>query len=114
MHGVKPSYLMVKAGTWGKDAVQLHSFFSWKDITVLRESPYAIGAPECTASEKYITGKIERTPEEVTAHPEYMCGSGTMSWNLITCNVLFYVNSIVHLVFIQKLKLINNSTILVN
>src|SRR5574344_24363 len=81
-HGIRPSYLMVKAGTWGKDAVQLHRFFAWKDISVLREAPYAIGAPECTASEKYITGKIDLSEEEVKAHPEYMCGSGSLSWNL--------------------------------
>jgi len=80
--GIKPSYLMVKAGTWGKDAVQLHRFFSWKDITVLREAPYTIGAPECTASERTITGSIQLTPQEVAAHPEYMCGSGSLSWNL--------------------------------
>lgn len=78
----RPSYLMVKAGTWGKDAVQLHKFFSWKDSTVLREAPYSIGVPGCTAGEKFITGRIEVIPEEVAEHPEYMCGSGSMSWNL--------------------------------
>ncbi len=25
--GIRPSYLMVKAGAWGKDAVQLHRFY---------------------------------------------------------------------------------------
>ena len=32
--GVKPSYLMVKAGTWGEDAAQLHRFFGWNNIGV--------------------------------------------------------------------------------
>lgn len=32
--GVKPSYLMVKAGTWGEDAAQLHRFFGWNKIGV--------------------------------------------------------------------------------
>lgn len=80
--GKKPSYLMVKAGTWGTDAVQLHRFFSWKDITVLHESPFSIGAPECTANETAITGRISLTPQEAKAHPEYMCGSGSMQWDL--------------------------------
>ena len=31
-NGVKPSYLMVKAGAWGNDAAQLHRFFGWKQI----------------------------------------------------------------------------------
>ena len=30
--GIKPSYLMVKAGAWGENAVQLHRFFGWLQI----------------------------------------------------------------------------------
>ena len=30
--GIKPSYLMVKVGTWGEDAKQLHRFFGWDDV----------------------------------------------------------------------------------
>ncbi|MFI3257291.1 MAG: hypothetical protein R3Y36_03210 [Spirochaetales bacterium] len=26
---IMPSYVMVKAGSWGEDAAQLHRFFSW-------------------------------------------------------------------------------------
>lgn len=33
-NGIKPSYLMVKCGWWGNDAVQLHRFIPWKDVSI--------------------------------------------------------------------------------
>lgn len=80
--GKKPSYLMVKAGTWGKNACQLHKFYSWKDIHVSKETPYNITAKDCSASETILNGSINLSQEEVDAHPEYMCQAGSMQWNL--------------------------------
>ena len=80
--GKKPSYLMVKAGTWGKDHAQLHRFFAWKDITVLEGSPYGIYADDCKASETHLEGHISISEEESKAHPEWMCDYGEMSWDL--------------------------------
>ena len=37
----KPSYLMVKAGAWGKDAVQLHRFFGWEQVQIAQFAPCA-------------------------------------------------------------------------
>ena len=54
--GKRPSYLMVKAGTWGKEHFQLHRFFSLKNTRI--------------------------HGEEAAAHPEWMCESGELSWNL--------------------------------
>ena len=42
--GKKPSYLMVKAGTWGEDACQLHRFFSLKEVQIHGAAPYHIEA----------------------------------------------------------------------
>ena len=80
--GKKPSYLMVKAGTWGEDHCQLHRFFAWKDVTVDEEAPYRVEAGECLATEDRLKGVIRITPEEAAAHPEWMCDSGELSWNL--------------------------------
>ena len=80
--GKKPSYLMVKAGTWGEDACQLHRFFAWKDLDVHGAAPYRIAAADCVASEKVLKGSVAITPEESAAHPEWMCDSGSMKWNL--------------------------------
>lgn len=30
--GIRPSYLMVKAGSWGEDAAQLHRFLTWAHV----------------------------------------------------------------------------------
>lgn len=77
-----PSYLMVKAGAWGKDASQLHKFFGWKNVKVGTEVPFHIGCEDCFLDETSTHGHILVTPEEVQAHPEYMCDAGEISWNL--------------------------------
>ncbi|MBQ4424802.1 MAG: hypothetical protein II882_03565 [Lachnospiraceae bacterium] len=80
--GKRPSYLMVKAGTWGEDHAQLHRFFAWKDVTLHGEAPYRIEAGDCLACETALKGHITVTPEEAAAHPEWMCDAGTFSWDL--------------------------------
>lgn len=80
--GRKPSYLMVKAGTWGEDATQLHRFFGWKEVKVKRSAPFRVKAADCYADETKSYGKVSVTQEEAATHPEYMCGAGEMSWNL--------------------------------
>jgi len=54
--GKKPSYLMVKAGTWGENACQLHRFFSLKDVTLHPDAPYRIEAADCLACETALKG----------------------------------------------------------
>lgn len=80
--GKRPSYLMVKAGTWGEDACQLHRFFAWKDVALHMDAPYRIKAADCLAGECGIKGSISITPEESAAHPEWMCDAGQLSWKL--------------------------------
>ena len=38
--GIKPSYLMVKAGAWGEDHAQLHRFFGWNEVRLQADAPY--------------------------------------------------------------------------
>ena len=78
-----PSYLMVKAGTWGKDACQLHRFFSLKDVKIHGRAPYQIKADDCVASENALRGHISISKEEAAAHPEWMCDAGEISFDLI-------------------------------
>ncbi|MBR5641519.1 MAG: hypothetical protein IKW92_05275 [Firmicutes bacterium] len=80
--GKKPSYLMVKAGTWGGDARQLHRFFAWKDVALRAGSPYKIEAADCLASEDLLKGSVKVTEQEAVDHPEWMCGAGEMSWDI--------------------------------
>ena len=81
-NGIQPSYLMVKAGSWGEDAAQLHRFFGWKQIELQGKAPYQVKADDCYVSETEIRGSAKVTEEEAKAHPEYMCEAGEMSWNL--------------------------------
>ena len=78
----KPSYLMVKAGTWGEDACQLHRFFAWKDVQMHGNAPYEIQAENCHASETELRGSVSITPEDAATHPEWMCDAGEMRWEL--------------------------------
>ena len=40
--GKKPSYLMVKAGSWGDGKAQLHRFFAWKDVKIHWDAPFEV------------------------------------------------------------------------
>ena len=80
--GKKPSYLMVKAGTWGEDACQLHRFFSLKEVKLHKNAPYRVKAGDCLACETRLEGSISISKEESELHPEWMCDYGDISFNL--------------------------------
>ncbi len=81
--GKKPSYLMVKAGTWGEDACQLHRFFSLKDVKIHGSAPFRIEAGDCFASENALKGSISISKEAAAAFPEWMCDAGEISFDLV-------------------------------
>ena len=81
-NGIKPSYLMVKAGSWGKGAKQIHRFFGWRDVTVSSNAPYSVMAADCFASDFVLRGNVSLSVEDCATHPEYMCDPGEMSWDL--------------------------------
>lgn len=81
-NGIKPSYLMVKAGSWGKDARQLHRFFGWKQADISMSVPYYVSADDCYVDETKTYGNVCVSKEEASQHPEYLCEHGTMSWDL--------------------------------
>ncbi len=80
---LKPSYLMVKVGTWGADAVQVHKFYGWKRIHVDRDIPFSIQAGDCYLTEDATRGIVRVSDEEASRHPEWMCKGGAMSWSLL-------------------------------
>lgn len=73
---------MVKAGTWGKNAIQLHSFFGWKKIDAPFSNPFYIKAEDCYLDEFSSYGKIDISKEDSENHPEWMCDFGSLEWNL--------------------------------
>ena len=80
---LKPSYLMVKVGTWGSDAAQVHKFYGWKRIHVDWDAPFSIQAGDCFLTENATRGIIRVSDEEASRHPEWMCKGGEMSWSLL-------------------------------
>ncbi len=80
--GIRPSYLMVKVGCWGEDAVQLHRFFAWDDIKVDFGVPFSVSAEECELGENMLKAHVKITAEEAKAHPEWMCGAGEITMEL--------------------------------
>lgn len=77
----KPSYLMVKAGCWGKNKIQLHRFFSWKEVSLHGKAPYSLSAGDCFASDTNLCGSVSVKGFQAK-NPAYMCDAGTMKWNL--------------------------------
>lgn len=80
--GMKPSYLMVKAGSWGEGKAQLHRFFAWNDVRIHWDAPYEVEAGDCYASETELRGSVSVSPEDAASHPEWMCDAGEMRWDL--------------------------------
>lgn len=78
----RPSYLMVKVGTWGKDARQLHRFFSWDEVDLGKGVPFYVAADDCLCCETNLVGRVEVTPEEAQAHPEWMSDAGSAYFDL--------------------------------
>ena len=86
--GLKPSYVMVKCGWWGENATQLHRFYAWNDASIsCDESGYHLTAGNesyiiCSACETELKGSVSIDKQVVKDHPEWMCDSGSMSWNI--------------------------------
>ncbi len=80
--GIRPSYLMVKAGIWGEDAKQLNRFFPWKEVSMNEGTPFSISADNCFLSETRSLGRVSLRPEEIEAHPEWMSDAGDLIWDL--------------------------------
>ena len=80
--GRRPSYVMVKAGWWGRGAKQLHRFFAWNDVDVAPGVPFFVAAGDCLCCETDLIGRVDVAPDGAAAHPEWMCDAGAMAWDL--------------------------------
>lgn len=80
--GIKPSYAMMKAGTWmpGK-AVQIHNFYGIEQFSVVC-NPLRVHIGEHEVTETYLKGSVCLSAEDAAAHPEFMSEAGEMSWDL--------------------------------
>lgn len=82
--GMKPSYVMVKAGVFptadGNDGRQLHAFYPIHSLKVTG-APLVMQVEDCFYSENRIHGNIDVTEKEAR-HRSFMTDAGTMEWDL--------------------------------
>ena len=83
---------MLKVGGWGKEAKQLHNFYSMKEFKCPDDKLDIKVGDQISLSEKHMKGFCKVTKDEAKNHPEYMSDSGEMKWDLeinklITFNV---------------------------
>lgn len=81
-YGRKPSYLMVKAGMYGDDGLQLNRFFAWNDVSIGEEVEMLISAGDCFLSESRTMGQIEVSEEEAKANPAVDTQPAKIIWDL--------------------------------
>lgn len=81
--GLKPSYLMVNAGSWGEDHARIHRFYGCRRAEIDDGFPFAISAGESFLTEDATRGVVSVSPEEAASCKEKMSGSGSMSWSLV-------------------------------
>jgi tocopherol cyclase len=88
--GIRPSYAMIKAGTWRTGgAVQLHAFYPVTAFSADR-SRMDVRIGDNVATESRLRGFVSVAPETALAHPELMSDPGEMSWDLSAEKVISY------------------------
>lgn len=82
--GMKPSYVMIKAGTfpdaYGNAGKQLHVYYPISSLRVAQH-PLHMEIEDCLFSENRICGSVDVTEEEA-GHRSLMTDAGTMEWDL--------------------------------
>ena len=76
-----PSYCAIRVGKIGGDSKQLCSYFPVKEMT-FHSKPFEIQIGNKFFSEERISGFLNLPKEEVSEHPEYLCESGNVTWEL--------------------------------
>lgn len=77
----KPSYAMIKVGTWGKDAKQIHNFYPISSFYSY-ENKLEICIEDNYLTEIRLKGACKLSNEEAKAHPEYLSDAGEMIFDL--------------------------------
>ncbi len=78
---VRPSYVLVKAGVYGADGIQLNKFIPSSQFTFIRNIG-SFKAGECLFGSNAITGRIEVSQQDLRVKPELLCDCGSMEWEL--------------------------------
>lgn len=85
----KPSFAMIKAGAWGKDARQINNFFAISEFRASREK-MDIKIGRNIATETRLSGSVQLSEKDAEKHPEYRSDTGKMVWDLSVKKILPY------------------------
>ena len=104
---LKPSYAMIKAGTWVlNDSRQIHNFYGIKNFFA-HPHKMDVRIGDNIATEKEIRGSVSLSEEEAEKYPEYMSQHGTITWNLKVKKVLSYYAGYAASEFFTSLNLLS-------
>ncbi len=78
---VQPSYVMVKAGVYGKDGKQLNRFEPSSALT-FNKSTGAFNVSEIIFGIDNLSGNITVSQQDLRDKPELLCSAGSISWDL--------------------------------
>ncbi|MGL4986511.1 MAG: hypothetical protein ACRC5H_05150 [Treponemataceae bacterium] len=81
LYNKRPSYCMIKAGVWGKNACQIHNFYPAEEM-ISQQKYLDIQIGSCKLSEFMISGSVHVTEEEAANHPECLSTAGSIIWDL--------------------------------
>lgn len=56
--------------------------FTWNRVSIPMNAPLNLQAGDCSCTETHMAGSVRVTPEEASAHPEWMSDAGEMEWDL--------------------------------
>ncbi len=83
---VQPSFVMVKAGIFKQNGKQMNNYFPSKFISLGgAELLFKVGSNEsntCVLTTSSTYGSVSVSDSDIAEHPELLCQSGSMSWNL--------------------------------
>lgn len=89
INGLKPSYAMIKAGSWGENKKQINNFYSISDMKI-NEQSLEVKIGNCYLSEEKLVGEVFLDEETSKSKPEYMSDSGSMKCNLVVDKKITY------------------------
>jgi hypothetical protein len=78
---VQPSYVLVKAGAWGKSGKQVNQFFPASDC-IWMKNDRTLHAGGCSMSEDTLTGSVSVSYAQLRESPEFLCNAGSIDWDL--------------------------------
>lgn len=87
--GIKPSYIMINVGAWGKNKKQLHNFYPWQ-MAKLKKKELYLEVNDCLLTENHIKGSVKVLEEDNRNHQEWMSDSGSMEWDLKVDKLISY------------------------